>query len=81
MHVRQVVELLESIAPPQGAAPWDNVGLLIGSPQWDATPVLLTIDLTAAVLREAIDTGARMIVAYHPPIFDPLRSLTDATPR
>ena len=80
MHVRQVVELLESIAPPQGAAPWDNVGLLIGSPQWDATPVFLTIDLTAAVLREAIDTGTRMIVAYHPPIFDPLRSLTDATP-
>jgi dinuclear metal center YbgI/SA1388 family protein len=79
MQVSRVIEVLESIAPPEYAADWDNVGLLIGSPQWEAVPMLLTIDLTRAVLREALDGEFRMVVAYHPPIFEPLARLTDAT--
>ncbi len=79
MHVRQVIEAIESIAPPQHAAEWDNVGLLIGTPGADASPLLLTIDLTEAVLQEAVDAAARMVIAYHPPIFEPLLRLTDAT--
>lgn len=72
---------MSAIAPPSYAAEWDNVGLLVGGGDWEGSPLLLTIDLTAAVLREAADAGARMIVAYHPPIFEPLPRLTDAEPR
>ncbi len=79
MHARQVIEAIEAIAPPQHAAEWDTVGLLIGTPASDASPLLLTIDLTEAVLQEAVNTGARMVIAYHPPIFQPLPRLTDAT--
>jgi len=81
MQVSHVTQALEVIAPPQYAAEWDNVGLLIGTPQWQVTGLLLTIDLTPVVLREAIDAGSRMVVAYHPPIFEPLARLTDATTR
>ncbi|MHC4217425.1 MAG: Nif3-like dinuclear metal center hexameric protein, partial [Planctomycetota bacterium] len=81
MQVSRVIEVLESIAPPDYAAEWDNVGLLIGSPQWQASSLLLTIDLTRAVLGEALDGGSRMVMAYHPPIFEPLIRLTDATAR
>lgn len=77
--VAAIVAALDTIAPPHYAAQWDNVGLLIGSPRWKADTLLLTIDLTEAVLEEAIDHGTRMIVAYHPPIFEPLRRLTAAT--
>jgi dinuclear metal center YbgI/SA1388 family protein len=79
MNVSRVVEVLESIAPPHYAEPWDNVGLLVGSSRWAAEHVLLTIDLTEAVLHEAIQAGTQMIVAYHPVIFEPMRSLTDVT--
>jgi dinuclear metal center YbgI/SA1388 family protein len=79
MHVSRVIEVLESIAPPEFAAEWDNVGLLIGTPEWQASPLLLTIDLTETVLREALDAGTRMVVSYHPPIFEPLGRLTDTT--
>jgi dinuclear metal center YbgI/SA1388 family protein len=72
---------MDSIAPPHHAADWDNVGLLVGSPQWKTGSLLLTIDLTAAVLREAVEYGAGMIIAYHPPIFEPLPRLTDADPK
>ena len=79
MQVSQIVETLESIAPLDRAADWDNVGLLVGEPGWPGAPLLLTIDLTEPVLREAIESSARFIVAYHPPIFEPLSRLTDAT--
>ncbi len=60
---------MEQIAPTWAAADWDNVGLLIGDPSWPARRVILTIDLTAAVLDEAIAGRCDAIVAYHPPIF------------
>lgn len=81
MNVRDVTNVLETIAPLRYAAEWDNVGLLIGSPKWRADSILLTIDLTEDVLSEARQLGTNMIIAYHPPIFHPLRTLTDAEVR
>ncbi len=72
---------MESIAPLSLAEDWDNIGLLAGSGDWPATKVLLTIDLTAAVLQEAIDGGIQAIVSYHPPIFQPLSRITDGDAR
>lgn len=75
--VRDVVAAIEGIAPPAGAESWDNVGLLAGRSGAEVDVVLLTIDLTEAVLAEAIQASASMIVAYHPPIFHPLKSITE----
>src|SRR5438552_11061272 len=79
MLVSEIIPILERLAPLEFAAEWDNVGLLIGSRTWEARKILLTIDLTAAVMAEAIDAEAGMIIAYHPPIFAPFKSLTDST--
>ncbi|KAI9652844.1 MAG: hypothetical protein M1831_006369 [Alyxoria varia] len=38
--------------------------------------VLLCIDLTTAVANEAVGKGAAVVVAYHPIIFRPLKSIT-----
>ena len=78
MQVRRVIEVLESLAPAEYAAEWDNVGLLVGSPRWTGSPVMLTVDLTEPVLAEAVAAGTRLVVSYHPPIFEPLHRLTDA---
>jgi len=79
MLVDDSIRALKIIAPLEYAAPWDNVGLLVGSPTWNADRALLTIDLTEPVLREAMELKAGLIVAYHPPIFEPMKSVTDAT--
>ncbi len=81
MNVNDVIEVLETIAPLEYAADWDNVGLLVGSASWNAETILLTIDLTEAVLREAIEAEVQMIVSYHPPIFDALERVTDIEPK
>jgi dinuclear metal center YbgI/SA1388 family protein len=92
MRIADLVALLQSVAPLHYAESWDKVGLLVGDRERVISPldggggaggggVLLTIDLSEAVLREAINSQCSMIVAYHPPIFEPLSKITDATPR
>ncbi len=73
----EVVDILHEIAPLELAADSDNVGVLL---QPRAKPgrvqrVLLTIDLTPAVAAEAIAARADLVVAYHPPIFRPLKRI------
>jgi dinuclear metal center YbgI/SA1388 family protein len=79
MEVSSVIRQLQVIAPLEYACDWDNVGLLVGAPDWPGAPVMLTIDLTAEVLAEAMEADVRMIMAYHPPIFHPLKRLTTAS--
>lgn len=82
MRVKDLAELMQRIAPLEYAEEWDRVGLLVGDSEHQLTgPVLLTIDLTERVLEEAVKAGSRAIIAYHPPIFEPLNRVTDATPR
>lgn len=78
-HLPDVVAALEAIAPPRLAAPWDNVGLLLEGTR-DVSRVVVCVDLTPAVLAEALGLGADLILAYHPPLFAPVKRLTTATP-
>ncbi len=82
MRTRDLIDVLERVAPPPLAEEWDNTGLLLGDPDDDlAGPVLLTIDLTMPVVVEAIENSCSTIVSYHPPIFRPIRSLTPDAPK
>ena len=65
------------VAPLGLAADWDNTGLLLGDPAWPLSgPVLATIDLSPAVVREVIEAKAGAVIAYHPPIFTPIKRIT-----
>jgi len=74
LPLARVLALLETLAPLAFAESWDNVGLLIEPElKHEIGRVLLTIDLTSAVLDEAGQRGAELVVAYHPPIFKGLK--------
>jgi dinuclear metal center YbgI/SA1388 family protein len=82
MRVKDFVEAVERIAPPRFAEPWDNAGLVIGDANREiAGTVLLTIDLTEAVLEEAIEGGFGAVLAYHPPIWEAMKRVTAAHPK
>ncbi|KNZ72944.1 NIF3 like protein [Termitomyces sp. J132] len=66
--LKSVCRAMERIAPLRLAESWDNVRGTI------------SIDLTTAVLNEAIAKDASVIVSYHPPIFRGLKALTLKTP-
>jgi dinuclear metal center YbgI/SA1388 family protein len=76
MKLSNVIEQLNAIAPLNLAEEWDNVGLLINplKPR-NVKKILLTIDLTEAVVDEAISSKTDLIVAYHPILFRPANRL------
>jgi dinuclear metal center YbgI/SA1388 family protein len=80
MRVHHLVAAMEKIAPSRYAESWDNVGLLCGEEQRSLARVLLTIDLTPAVLDEAVAERCDAVVAYHPPIFQGLKRVTGDLP-
>lgn len=71
--LRQVVQRLDQLYPTRYAESWDNVGLLVGEPEQPIRSILLTIDFTPDVAREAQALGSDLVIAYHPPIFEPLK--------
>jgi dinuclear metal center YbgI/SA1388 family protein len=80
----EVLAVLQRLAPLQLAESWDNVGLLLEPvPIAEAAPLahtLLTIELTREVVSEAEQLGAKLIIAYHPPIFHGLKRLRSSEP-
>jgi dinuclear metal center YbgI/SA1388 family protein len=81
MELNEIVGHLENYAPLSLAESWDNVGLLVqpSTTSHLVSSILLTNDLTEAVMEEAIQKNTNMILSYHPPIFTPLKTLTRNT--
>jgi dinuclear metal center YbgI/SA1388 family protein len=80
MKIKEIVERIDNIIPLKLAQDWDNVGLLIGDPNKDVKNILLTIDITKAVISEAKKQKAELIISYHPVIWDGLKIITTDCP-
>ena len=76
MKIKDIAQAVEEIAPLGLAQDWDNVGLLIGNPDKTIKNVLITIDVTKAVVEEAKKQKADLILSYHPIIWDGLKRIT-----
>ena len=75
IKVKNVFEYLNQLANIKLAEKWDNVGLMLGNYNDEVNKVLVCLDVTTAVVDEAIDNGINLIVSHHPLIFKPLKSL------
>lgn len=76
MRITDIIRQLEELAPPTYQESYDNVGLLTGSPQWECTGIICTLDATEDVIVEAKAAGCNMVVAHHPVIFSGIKKLT-----
>jgi dinuclear metal center YbgI/SA1388 family protein len=78
--VNDVVGVLRQWFPPELAAEWDNVGLLLGTGDAPVRKVMTCLTVTPDSADEAVRDAADLIVAHHPIFFRPTKRLTDATP-
>ena len=76
MKLNKIITYTQIIAQYGTAEEWDNVGLLAGSSDTEISRVLLALDITPDVVREAHEKGAQLILSHHPVIFAPLYTLT-----
>jgi dinuclear metal center YbgI/SA1388 family protein len=65
--------------PLEGAAEWDRPGLAIGDPKTLVQKVLLSVDVTLAVIAEANQLGAQLIFSHHPPFLRGVTSLAETS--
>ncbi len=75
--IREITRALDRLAPPALAENWDNVGLLVGDAAQPVETVVVALDASPAVLAQAADAGAGLVVTHHPLIFAPLKRLTE----
>lgn len=76
MQVQDIIQAIEAYAPPAYQEGYDNSGLQLGNRQDEVKAVLIALDVTEAVLDEAMQRGANMIVAHHPLLFSGLKQIS-----
>ncbi len=79
MQIKQIAAALENFAPLPLQEGYDNAGLQCGLTASECSGALLCLDVTEAVVQEAVDRGYNLIVAHHPLLFRGLKRVSDST--
>ncbi len=79
MKVREIIAALEDFAPLPLQESYDNAGLQCGLTEAEVSGALLCLDVTEAVVAEAVELGCNLIVSHHPLLFRGLKCVSDAT--
>jgi dinuclear metal center YbgI/SA1388 family protein len=80
MLVRDITAHLQRFAPLSLAESWDNVGLLLGSPEAPVKKLMTCLTVTPESVAEAVAEKADLIVSHHPILYKAVQRLTTATP-
>ena len=78
MLTKEIFDIIESVAPLELQAEYDNSGLQVGSLNESVSGIMLCLDVTAQVLRQAQERGCNLVISHHPLIFKPVRRLSDS---
>ncbi len=76
MKIKQILSILEEMAPLAYAEDFDNVGLLVGDQEEEATGVLVCHDALESVIEEAISKNCNLVVCFHPILFSGIKKIT-----
>ncbi|MFE3846774.1 Nif3-like dinuclear metal center hexameric protein [Flavobacterium sp. LB3P45] len=76
MKIKEILSVLEEMAPLAYAEDFDNVGLLVGDPESEATGILVCHDALENIIGEAIAKKCNLVVCFHPILFSGLKKIT-----
>ncbi|KAA8825206.1 Nif3-like dinuclear metal center hexameric protein [Bifidobacterium myosotis] len=68
-NLKQVIDVLETLYPLRYAEQWDEPGLIVGDLTRDIGVIAFAADPTSAIVDEAIEAGADLLVTHHPLFF------------
>lgn len=79
VRCQAICEAIELLAPKHLAEEWDNCGLQVGNFQNEVKRVLIALDVTPEIIQQGKKQNVQMIIAHHPLIFKPLKSICTDT--
>ncbi|PCJ58474.1 MAG: Nif3-like dinuclear metal center hexameric protein [Planctomycetota bacterium] len=81
LTIKEILNDCKIIAPLDLQENWDNSGEQITFPETKVSSVLIAMDVTSAVLKEAIQKKCQLIILHHPPLFRPLKNINSSHPQ
>lgn len=66
MKLTDLIEIIENIAPPKGAASWDMCGIQVAAHRTEIQHLAVCLDPTPASVQNALDLGADAVLSHHP---------------
>lgn len=79
--VKEILQKCLEVAPLDLQESWDNSGEQITFANSIVSSVLIGMDLTSAVLKEAIQKKCQLIILHHPPIFKAIKNISSSNPQ
>ncbi len=79
MRCKKILASLNDFIPCDLALDWDNVGLLAGKNNKDVKKIMIGLDLTFDLLKQAIENKVDCIITHHPLIFKAIKKINDDT--
>jgi dinuclear metal center YbgI/SA1388 family protein len=67
--VLDIAKAIEDAAPKFLMEDYDNIGMMVGDDNKEVKKVLLSLDCTKEVIKEAINLNSDLIITHHPLIF------------
>ena len=79
VYLGKILKELERLWPISSADDWDRPGLSVGSIDQEVNKILLSVDVTKAVIQEAIARGCQLIVSHHPLLLRGVNDVSEQT--
>lgn len=80
LTVQELYETMDDMYPFATQMSFDNAGFLVGDGDAIVSRILVALDITTAVIEEAVKKDCQLIITHHPIIFTPLKTLVAQNP-
>lgn len=77
-RVKDVIKVLENLAPLALQENYDNSGLIVGTGSTEVSGILVSLDCTEAIVREAISKNVNLIISHHPIVFSGIKRFNES---
>lgn len=75
MDCKEIMKVLERLAPTKYALEWDNVGLLVGREDKEVRKIMIALDASQSVIDQCVNQKVDLLITHHPLIFSPLKRI------
>ncbi|WP_163194301.1 Nif3-like dinuclear metal center hexameric protein [Clostridium thermarum] len=79
VKLSEIISVIENFAPKEFKEDYDNVGLMVGDRDADISSILVSLDTTLEVIKEAAQNKCELIISHHPLLFRKAATVTEDT--
>lgn len=77
MKRKDLLSALDEIAPLALQESWDNCGMQIDLGRTEYKKLLVCLDITDDILKEAVEAGCDLIISHHPLLFHGVKQISE----